>query len=70
MYEVGRGNQQKGVAGTLWAAYNGVAEYIDYGRYAKAMADRQLEAIWFGDGYSIKARAYTIAEKNQMAWLN
>jgi phage/plasmid-like protein (TIGR03299 family) len=25
----GRGNAAKGVAGTLWAAYNGVAEYID-----------------------------------------
>jgi hypothetical protein len=29
-----------------------------------------VEAIWFGDGYSTKARAYTIAEKNLSAWLN
>lgn len=63
LFAIGKGNEQKGVAGTLWAAYNGVAEYVDYRRYAKATENRQLEAIWFGDGYSIKARAYTVAEK-------
>jgi hypothetical protein len=63
LFEMGKGNEQKGVAGTLWAAYNGVAEYIDYRKYAKATGNRQLEAIWFGDGYSIKARAYTVAER-------
>jgi phage/plasmid-like protein (TIGR03299 family) len=62
LFEKGKGNEQRGVAGTLWAAYNGVAEYIDHRRYAKASGDRQLEAIWFGDGYSVKARAYTVAE--------
>lgn len=70
LYETGRGNRQRGVEGTLWAAYNGVAEYIDFRRYARATDDRQLEAIWFGDGYSVKARAYAIAEKNLSAWLN
>jgi phage/plasmid-like protein (TIGR03299 family) len=63
LFEMGKGNQQRGVVGTLWAAYNGVAEYIDYRRYAKATEKRQVEAIWFGDGYSVKARAYTAAEK-------
>jgi phage/plasmid-like protein (TIGR03299 family) len=63
LFEMGKGNQQRGVAGTLWAAYNGVAEYIDFRRYAKAADTRQVEAIWFGDGYSVKARAYTIAER-------
>ena len=62
LFEKGKGNEQKGVAGTLWAAYNGVAEYVDYRRYAKATDKRQVEAIWFGDGYSAKARAYTVAE--------
>jgi hypothetical protein len=69
-YDIGMGNREKGVAGTLWAAYNGVAEYIDYRKYAKATIDRQVEAVWFGDGYGTKARAYTIAEKNLSAWLN
>jgi phage/plasmid-like protein (TIGR03299 family) len=70
LYEIGKGNQQKGVAGTLWAAYNGVTEYIDFRRYAKAAGDRQVEAIWFGDGYTTKARAFTIAEKALTSWTN
>lgn len=68
LYEIGRGNRERGVSGTLWAAYNGVTEYIDYRKYAKATADRQLEAIWFGDGYSVKGRAFTSAEKCAQAW--
>jgi phage/plasmid-like protein (TIGR03299 family) len=63
LFAMGKGNEQKGVAGTLWAAYNGVAEYVDYRRYAKATENRQVDAIWFGDGYSIKARAYAVAER-------
>jgi phage/plasmid-like protein (TIGR03299 family) len=62
-FQMGRGNTEKGVAGTLWAAYNGVTEYIDHRRYTKATDDRQVEAIWFGDGYSAKARAFTVAEQ-------
>jgi hypothetical protein len=64
MFEMGRGNKLKGTGGTLWAAYNGVTEYIDRRRYAKADDNRQVEAIWFGDGYSIKARAFTIADRS------
>lgn len=63
LFEMGKGNQQRGVSGTLWAAYNGVAEYVDFRKYAKAADTRQVEAIWFGDGYSVKARAYTVAER-------
>jgi hypothetical protein len=63
LFAMGKGNEEKDAAGTLWAAYNGVAEYIDYRRYAKATENRQVDAIWFGDGYSIKARAYTVAER-------
>ena len=59
----GRGNDMKGVQGTLWAAYNGVAEYVDYGRLPKASRERLLDSIWFGDGYLIKARAYAAAEQ-------
>jgi phage/plasmid-like protein (TIGR03299 family) len=70
LFDLGRGNREKGVAGTLWAAYNGVAEYVDYRKYEKATNDRQVEAIWFGDGYSIKARAYTVAEHALRATAN
>jgi hypothetical protein len=46
------------VKGSLWAAYNGVAEYIDYRRFEKGSDDRQLNAIWFGDGYSDKGAGF------------
>jgi|SRR5580704_10625579 hypothetical protein len=66
----GRGNGLKGVAGTLWAAYNGVTEFIDppleisnvktEAAITKAY-DRKLKDMWFGAGYSAKARAFTVA---------
>jgi phage/plasmid-like protein (TIGR03299 family) len=70
LFEKGRGNDVPAVRSTLWAAYNGVAEYIDYRRYGKASPDRQLNAIWFGEGYSAKARSFTVAEKFINAWVN
>jgi hypothetical protein len=66
--EFGRGTELKGVRGTLWAAYNGVSEYIDYSRFDGFAANRQLQAIWFGDGYSAKARAFRVAEEKTKAW--
>jgi hypothetical protein len=35
---------------------------------ALATDDRQLEAIWFGDGYSVKGRAFATAEKCSGDW--
>jgi len=58
----GKGNGQRPVRGTLWAAYNGVAEYIDHRQTNQTDADR-LESVWFGSGYHTKARAYEIAEQ-------
>ena len=60
MFEHGRGNQLKGVAGTLWAAYNGVAELIDHGK-TRRTPDQRLNHIWFGDGAGVKARAFNQA---------
>jgi phage/plasmid-like protein (TIGR03299 family) len=57
----GKGNQLKSVSGTLWAAYNGVAEYIDHRGTNQTGSDR-LESVWFGNGYHVKARAYEVAE--------
>jgi len=61
LFYEGKGNREKGVAGTLWAAYNGVTEYVDHRRYLKATPEKCLEAIWFGGGSSFKERAYTVA---------
>jgi phage/plasmid-like protein (TIGR03299 family) len=70
LFEKGRGNEEPKVRGTLWAAYNGVSEYIDYRRFRTGSADRQLNAIWFGEGYLVKARAFRIAQECITAWEN
>ena len=50
----------KGVEGTLWAAYNGVTEWLDH-RKIRQSADQRLASIWFGEANRIKARALTVA---------
>ena len=65
LFEFGRGNNVKGVDGTLWAAYNGVAEMIDHGKN-KRTPGQHLDFIWFGGGYGVKARSFEVA-KQQMA---
>lgn len=57
----GRGNDQPGVQRTLWAAYNGIAEYVDYQLTGSGPSERRLDSVWFGQGYLIKARAYEAA---------
>ncbi len=57
----GTGNTNAEVAGTLWAAYNGVTEFVDH-RGGRTMArpmspERRLQSMWFGAGAAIKARA-------------
>ena len=65
----GRGNNEPAVRGTLWAAYNGIAEMIDH-RQEGMNPDRHLRSIWFGQGYHTKARAYGVAVDNVVAWKN
>ena len=65
----GRGNNEPAVRGTLWAAYNAVAEMIDH-RQEGMNPDRHLRSIWFGQGYHTKARAYGVAVDNVVAWKN
>jgi phage/plasmid-like protein (TIGR03299 family) len=69
LFESGRGNDLPGVRGTLWAGYNGVAEYIDY-RSTRQERDRRLDSIWFGSGYLTKARAFRIAVAKAVEWRN
>lgn len=65
----GKGNQVNGVRGTLWAAYNGVAENMDYGA-GSLSTERGLNSAWFGRGYLTKARAFTVADQKLQQWLN
>jgi phage/plasmid-like protein (TIGR03299 family) len=51
----GRGNLGK----TLWDAYNGVTEWIDYQR-GRSEATR-LESAWFGESAAKRAKAHSVA---------
>ena len=51
-----------GIAGSLWAAYNAVAELVDQGRDRRTK-DQHLEYIWFGGGYTLKLQAFEMAKK-------
>ena len=59
LFESGRGNDLPKVRGTLWAAYNGVAEAVDH-HFKNRSPENRLNSIWFGNGYFIKARAFTL----------
>ena len=65
----GKGNNEPAIRGTLWAAYNGIAEMVDY-RQEGMNPDRHLRSIWFGQGYHTKARAYRVAVERMPAWMN
>lgn len=68
-FENGKGNQAPEVRGSLWAAYNGVAEFIDH-RSTSSPDDRRLEGVWFGPGYRAKARAFSSAHDLLFSWSN
>jgi phage/plasmid-like protein (TIGR03299 family) len=61
----GKGNSEKGVKGTLWAAFNGVTELIDHRLSPNAQgtkgAEGRLRSVMFGTGAATKARAYKLA---------
>ncbi len=57
----GKGNDQEGIKGTLWAAYNGVTEYIDYHKNLRQTTDR-TKYLLFGAGSDIKERAMAVAK--------
>jgi phage/plasmid-like protein (TIGR03299 family) len=64
LFKGGKGNDQPGVVGTLWAAYNGIAEMVDHVP-SRRTPGQHLDYIWFGGGYGAKARAFSVA-KQQM----
>jgi phage/plasmid-like protein (TIGR03299 family) len=76
LFDQGKGNQSKSVAGTLWAAYNGVTELIDHrvpsikDDSGSRGASRRLSSLWFGQGSHIKARAFEIALDKLDHWKN
>ena len=58
-----------GVTGTLWAAFNGVTEWLDH-RKTRQNPGQRLNSLWFGDNYRVKARAFSLAQEKMEAWRN
>lgn len=58
MFEHGRGNDMPGVKGTLWAAFNGVTEYVDYARTSRGGVDSRAKSLLFGSGAALKQKAW------------
>jgi phage/plasmid-like protein (TIGR03299 family) len=69
LFDQGTGNRESQVRGSLWAAYNGVTEFVDYNRHGTG-ANAHLDSIWFGGGCYTKARAYRIAVERARFWMN
>jgi phage/plasmid-like protein (TIGR03299 family) len=76
LFDQGAGNNVTGISGTLWAAYNGVTELVDHRVTAMNNStvtmspSRRLNSIWFGEGRSVKVRAYQIATEKIKEWRN
>jgi len=66
-FDQGRGNRMPGVAGTLWAALNGVTEWQDH-RKSRQNENQRLATTWFGGSYQTKARAFTVAQDKMLVW--
>ena len=59
-FDQGRGNREPGVAGSLWAGFNGVTEWMDH-RKTRQNSNQRLQSAWFGESARIKSRAYSVA---------
>jgi phage/plasmid-like protein (TIGR03299 family) len=55
LFETGKGNDLPGVAGTYWAAYNAVTEYLNYSK-GRTTANR-MDSLWFGQNGNMSQRA-------------
>ncbi len=61
LFRHGKGNDDSEARGTLWAAYNGVTEYVDHWR--SRSKQRHMHNVCFGNGYRIKNRAFQLANE-------
>ena len=66
-FDQGRGNRLPGVAGTLWAAFNGVTEWQDH-RKSRQNENQRLASSWFGGSYQTKSRAFSVASEKMLVW--
>lgn len=61
----GRGNSNPKVHGTLWAAYNGITEYVTHKRGTDP--SRRLDEQWFGAGSKLLKKALDVAVRLAVA---
>ena len=56
LFEEGKGNSNPAVAGSWWAAYNGVTEYLSYVKGNNN--DNRMSSLWFGTGANTNKLAF------------
>ena len=59
LFESGQGNDLPGVAGTYWAAYNSVTEYLNYTKGRNN--ENRMDSLWFGQNGSMSQKALDTA---------
>lgn len=58
-FENGYGNDNKDIAGTWWAAYNGVTEWLSHTKGRST--DSRISSLWLGNGSVINKKAFDLA---------
>lgn len=58
----GKGSELAAADGTAWGLVNAVTEYVDHQRRARSH-DHRLDSAWFGQGATIKEKAFSEALK-------
>ncbi len=58
LFQHGRGQENRAIRGTYWAAYNAITEWVDHER---GRDGTRLLAAWYGEGRRVKQRALTLA---------
>ncbi len=58
LFEGGRGQDNPAIQGSLWAAYNGITQWVDHERGRDVT---RLEAAWYGEGRRIKQKGLEVA---------
>ena len=59
LFESGKGAEMDGARGTLWGAFNAVAEYVDH--YRVTDREKRAKNLLFGSGAAIKQKAWSEA---------
>ena len=59
LFDEGRGNKNPAIAGSWWAAYNGVTEWLSYERGNSN--DNRMSSLWFGQNATVNKTAFDAA---------